>query len=86
MGMEENIEPIKTDEEPGPEEMIAYVRCKCDPTWQKHCNCRSCSCFRYGLKCVDALSKLKSLMIMKLNETFSTYLKQFNYVFCELVT
>ena len=32
---EENIERIKTDEEPAPEETIAYVRCKCDPTLQK---------------------------------------------------
>ena len=54
---EEIIEPIKTDEEPAPEEMIAYVRCKCDPTLQKTCNSRSCSCFKYGLKCVDACKK-----------------------------
>ena len=51
---EEIIEPIKTNEEPAPEEMIAHVRCKCDPALQKPCNSRSCSCFKYGLKCVDA--------------------------------
>ena len=54
---EENIEPIKTDEDSAPEEMLAYVRCKCDPTLQKPCNSRSCSCFKCDLKCVDACKK-----------------------------
>ena len=55
------IVPIKTDEEPAPDDIIKYVRCKCSPDSQNPCSSRSCSCVKYGLRCVDACKKYQGV-------------------------
>ena len=52
--MKDNLQPIKTDLEPAPVDMLNFTRCNCKTSSKNTCGSLMCSCFRSGLKCVAA--------------------------------
>ena len=46
-----HLEPIMTDREPAPPDLLNVIRCKCKLS---RCSSISCSCRKYGLHCVSA--------------------------------
>ena len=50
-----HLEPIMTDREPAPPDLLNVIRCKCKLS---RCSSISCSCRKYGLHCVSAMSSL----------------------------
>ena len=48
------FEPILTDLDPGPDDLLNVVRCNCKTSTQNQCGTSSCSCKKNGLKCVSA--------------------------------
>ena len=50
----DTLEPIKTDLDPAPAEMLNFIRCNCKTTSKNTCGSRLCSCFRSGLKSISA--------------------------------
>ena len=47
-------EPIPTDIEPGPPELLKVIRCQCKPSARSHCNTSKCTCRNNGLTCIAA--------------------------------
>ena len=47
-------EPIMTDLEAVPEELLSVVRCKCKADGRRPCSTQLCSCIKNGLSCVAA--------------------------------
>ena len=47
-------EPIPTDLEPGPKELLKVIRCSCKPSVRNHCNTGKCTCPNNGLNCIEA--------------------------------
>lgn len=47
-------EPIKTDLEPAPENILKFIRCNCKVSTKNPCGTKVCSCKKNGLKCVVA--------------------------------
>jgi hypothetical protein len=47
-------EPVPTDKEPGPPELLKVIRCSCKPSARSHCDTSKCTCRRNGLTCITA--------------------------------
>ena len=47
-------EPILTDLQPAPDDILNVVRCKCNPDGSNPCGTKLCSCRKHGLSCVPA--------------------------------
>ena len=46
--------PIKTDLEVAPDNLLKFIRCKCQLTSKNPCSTAICSCQKNGLRCVSA--------------------------------
>ena len=46
------LEPVKTDLDTAPENLLQFMCCKCKLSSKNPCSTRLCSCFRSGLQCV----------------------------------
>ena len=49
--MKDNLQPIKTDLEPVPADMLNFTWCNCKTSSKNACGSRMCSCFRVDLNC-----------------------------------
>ena len=59
MGVELNpldwgYEPIMTDLNAAPDDILRFIRCNCSISKKSPCNTNVCSCKRHGLPCVSA--------------------------------
>lgn len=48
------LQPVMTDVDPAPENLLKFVRCKCKLSSPNPCGTNTCSCRKHGLKCVTA--------------------------------
>lgn len=48
------LQPVMTDVDPAPENLLKFVRCKCLLSTKNPCGYNTCSCRKHGLKCVTA--------------------------------
>ena len=48
------LQPIMTDMEPAPDNLLKFVRCKCKLSTANPCGSNICSCRKHGLKCCGA--------------------------------
>jgi len=46
------FEPIPTDQEPGPQELLKISRCSCKPSTKSHCDTNKYTCHNNGLTCI----------------------------------
>ena len=50
----DSYEPIMTDLEPAPKEILRFIRCNCKMSTKYPCNTNVCTCKKHGLVCVSA--------------------------------
>ena len=51
--------PVKTDQQPAPEWILKFVRCKCKTSSKNTCGSMVCSCRKNGLTCVEACGECR---------------------------
>ena len=49
-----SYEPIMSDINPAPENILNFIRCNCNISKKNPCSTNICSCRNYGLVCVSA--------------------------------
>ena len=54
MKMAGMLVPVKTDQQPAPEWILKFVRCKCKTSSKNTCGSMVCTCRKNGLRCVEA--------------------------------
>ena len=59
------LQPIMTDHEPAPENLLKFVRCKCKLSTANPYASNTCSCRKHGLKCVTACGDYRGEMLKK---------------------
>ena len=63
------FEPVMTDIEPGPPEILNVIRCKCKITTKGQCSNNVCSCRKHGLSCVSACQECRGCDCMNATKT-----------------
>ena len=48
------LEPVMTDLDVAPENVLKFIRCKCKSAKANECQTNVCTCFKHGIKCVEA--------------------------------
>ena len=51
--------PVKTDQQPAPEWILKFVRCKCKTFSKNTCGSMVCSCRKSGFTCVEACGECR---------------------------
>ena len=63
------LQPIMTDLEPVPENLLKFIRCKCKLSTAIPCGSNTCSCRKHGLKCVIACGDCRGESCRNAEET-----------------
>ena len=48
------LEPIKTDLDVAPDNVLKFIRCKYKSQHSNQCGTNVCTCFKHGIRCVEA--------------------------------
>ena len=48
------LEPVTMDMDVAPESVLKFIRCKCKSQNPNQCDTNLCTCFKHGIKCVEA--------------------------------